>query len=1684
MTAQFDPFNTLMEVQEDYQSYVDSFQKIRNPQIQAWIEQRRAEGGLLWKPPYLQIALPFQVGDSLQTLVAEGVLHPGVLKFARSKIDQPDSAPIEPYEHQVQAMRKLQQGHNVILATGTGSGKSFGFGIPIVSRALEMKARGIKGIKAVIIYPMNALANNQYDDFSARLDGSGLTIARYTGDTKSSPEDALNDYRFLTQREKPYSCELLSRKEIQDNPPDILMTNYVMLELLLTRFEDRTLFRHQGVLQFLVLDEIHTYKGKQGADVAALIRRLKQHTGTIGKLTCIGTSATVETAGGESSQEAVAHFATSLFGETFQADDVVGEKYAPLPDNLTPEFTALLASIRSKPKSLQEVAQEMHWPEERVIEILEQNKVDFPFKIHEFFSQGRPLYACVAPDFHLNDRGERFCPDCAEQHKQSPTLPLVFCRSCGTEFYSVVRLSDGSLLPAELDSLSTEGEVGYLMLLGNDKTVDDIEFPESWLTPTGRIKKDRQENLPREYQVCQQHGMLDHHCSSEKSRAIFIPAPFLFCPECGVEYDGRSREFGKLFSYGTVGRSTAIDLILGAEMRNLPAGQRKIITFSDNRQDTALQSAHINSMARRIKFRQQLYHTLVSKQAFLQNGTGIPFNQIGITMFKVLEEENLLPDYQPNRENFFGSRAMEIDRKYQRYLEYLTLIELEGTHRRLHQNLEDVGLLVVSYDGLNEFAQHEPSWQDTTYFSTLNPDQRYDLLYGILELMRQHLAIKHEAIKDFNQFRNDVIDALSEDAKIHEREFWGPIGYGDDLPEGGKFSSYGITGSGTQLNRWIRKSFPNLTPGEAGGLLREAVDKLLTVGNQYLVKQPVIGYNHIHGEILAVNPENIILQLDQAEEKQICPKCQSIYHFHTLKSCYKSNCKTALQLGNLTNNYYLRTYTRPIAESVPLNAREHSGQISGSERIEIEQRFRNPDDNLNVIVCTPTMELGIDIGELNAVAMRNVPPSPSNYAQRAGRAGRKGQPSMITAYAGTGSARGPHDQYFYRFPEKMISGIISVPRFRLDNPYLVKTHIHSLVLEVLAAGITKSQTGRLLAGLKLPEKIKEILVVKEEGYLMFPDLKSTWEHATETYASELNQAVKEAFHQEMQVFPWFTEEYISAVIANFVQDLDKAFTYWREEYKSLNNEFDQNNSFLKFKQSDKNLSDRNNTISKRLEDMREGESGWYTYRYLASQGFLPAYAFPQESVSLAFYESEEEISRDPSIALSEYAPGNYVYYRGSSYQIDSARAAAVEQDSTLKKVLICPICEQVYLGTEAEGRAMCDCGADLTLTHPEKAMHIPNMAARRSEAISAEEEERRRLGYEITKHYRAGGHSLSYVLSGQHYIRADLYLENQANIFLMNHGARKPDGNFFSFALCKRCGKWLRSEKDIEDHISSLSKKGNCRSNATRNDLITDFGLMHELHCDVLIIEIPLPEAAKPENFYKSLITAIHRGILIAFNLEEDEIGYFLAKNDSPKTPYRMIFYENTSGGTGSLASMVERNAFKSVLEKAQEILHAHDENGCEKACYQCLLSFYNQRDHAYLDRHLALDWIEALGEFEVKPVERFDQTYYDEMLKKCQWESERIVLARIKQEKLPLPTDAQKTIYASTEGYSIAVCDFFYEPKTLVFVDGSMHYLDFIQAADDDKRKRLRERGYRIVVIDINNLDAGMEDLKRKIRV
>ena len=341
------PFEILEYTKDQYNTYVYTFQKIKNPVIKDWIETKTKQGTLLWKEPFIQLNRRFERGTSLQELVEQGILHKEVLKvFVKRDHDgKLTSEPITPYKHQSDAVLSIvRDGKNTVVTTTTSSGKSFCFGIPIIDECLRMRDEGVKGIKAILVYPMNALANSQYEDFAERINGTGLKIALYTGDTRNKAEEALAGLRETTGREEPYDSEVLSRDEIQANPPDILMTNYVMLELLLTRFEDRSLFseRDGNRLKFIVLDEVHTYSGKRGADVACLVRRLKNLTGTIGRIRCISTSATVQSERGEDSRQVIADFAANLFGEKFEKEHIIGESYVkrsrppakPLPDKI------------------------------------------------------------------------------------------------------------------------------------------------------------------------------------------------------------------------------------------------------------------------------------------------------------------------------------------------------------------------------------------------------------------------------------------------------------------------------------------------------------------------------------------------------------------------------------------------------------------------------------------------------------------------------------------------------------------------------------------------------------------------------------------------------------------------------------------------------------------------------------------------------------------------------------------------------------------------------------------------------------------------------------------------------------------------------------------------------------------------------------------------------------------------------------------------------------------------------------------------------------------------------------------------------------------------------------------------------------------------------------------------------
>lgn len=311
-----DVFGVHRKLIKDYRSFTEGGTVIRDDRIAAFVEND-LDAKSQWPDPWLSLNPFFASGGTVLELATEGVLHPECARiFQAGKTKDGtvcDGRPLTLHRHQREAIDTARSGASYVLTTGTGSGKSLSYIVPIVDKVLrdreQQGSEARKRVRAIIVYPMNALANSQIKELDKYLrDGYGpgrepVTYARYTGQ-----EDEAR------------------RKEIRDNPPDILLTNYVMLELMLTRPGDRrSLIKMAKGLEFLVFDELHTYRGRQGADVALLIRRVREAC-QAERLQCIGTSATISSEGtAEDQRTAVGRVATTLFGTTVGSENVIGE---------------------------------------------------------------------------------------------------------------------------------------------------------------------------------------------------------------------------------------------------------------------------------------------------------------------------------------------------------------------------------------------------------------------------------------------------------------------------------------------------------------------------------------------------------------------------------------------------------------------------------------------------------------------------------------------------------------------------------------------------------------------------------------------------------------------------------------------------------------------------------------------------------------------------------------------------------------------------------------------------------------------------------------------------------------------------------------------------------------------------------------------------------------------------------------------------------------------------------------------------------------------------------------------------------------------------------------------------------------------------------------------------------------
>lgn len=1730
MSKQVNPFLALDEVKQSYKRYVETFQRFRNPTIAAWVQKQIKEGTVLWQQPLIELNRRYMEGEPLQKLADEGILEPETPGLFKT----PKGDPITPYLHQTQAIRKLvQENQNIVVATGTGSGKSYCYGIPIINHCIKQQKQGKTGVKAVIVYPMNALANSQYDHFSQLLNGTGLKIGLYTSATAQLKDQAKER---LKERE-PYDSEVLSRQEMRENPPDILLTNYVMLDLLLTRFEDTSLFpaEKRGQLRYLILDEMHTYTGHRGADVACLVRRVKQRTGTKAELRCIGTSATIESQTAEDPATVIAGLATDLFGEPFKSENIIQETYSPhpaqnqiltLPQTVTidpaivkqfdgtiekavplaeallgrpltleehtpeglgatlinhPAIRTIQESTAENPQYLTKIAeqyQQDHRPSsshrEALTEIelailtgsiasMEDRPIILP-KIHSFFSKGNTIISCLTQEGpHPDDSGDLECKQCATHDHNRVAFPIAFCRACGQEYYGISIQEDDTLQPRAMDQ-TIEGVDAYLTPVKFETSGWDI--PENWLTVKGGLKRAYSDFVPESVTYCPDCNKLNSECDCTSKVSVWlIPKPFIFCPACGVNHTKRPREYNKLFEFSSVGRSTATDIIISSLLNRLPRGQQKIISFSDSRQDTALQAAHINDFQNRILFRQALYNALK------EHGGTLEIDEVGRVLHETMEKNRILPVYERPKGRYITSGGKRYQNDYQRFLTFLTLSDLVTGGKTNPSSLEETGLLKIEYKGLDRLVA-DTDWEKySPELSVMDHETIQEYITGFLDITRKRGAINHTLTNDSANYWDDWENKFEENTifetrlKAHEI-----IGFNDTITTKRRIyhrqqrvKKYRIK-NGRIINVWTSKALGIRDKENA----KNVTQKILTLLQQehYIEELSLDRYP----PLFQVNAYAITLHLVEDPNVKVCPKCGQIFHWNNLNLCTNHRCGL-LVTETQSNKYYRVAFTTNLEGNIFLLAKEHSGQVPIDERKKIENEFKAYEDPLNVLVCTPTMELGIDIGDLSAIYMRNVPPNPSNYAQRAGRAGRKGQPSTILTYCGTGYARGPHDQYFYKNPEKIVAGKISLPRFLLDNKKLVRKHINAIILDIFRKN-----------KFRIPTKIQDIIDIPANSVKPLnirPDLLNQVRENVLTNKEEIIETVKSAFSGEFQKYTWFTDAYIQEIITGFEKSFDNAFDPWRKGYTELYSERDEIQQRVLTSKS-RQLRGLRDAIESKIIKMMNGEGTYYTWNYLSNYGFLPNYGFPSSNTTLSLYNWKGskkgiiEISRSRKIAINEFAPRNIIYYQGSKYRVNRARTRTEDGRPETIPVTICPECQNVLTRTQATTEAACpSCGNSFEAVKPnENVLELPDMAAIRSDIISCEEEERGIQGYEITSHYSPQTQRqkhLTIEINNQPALH--LHYEHNGRIITINHGNRIKRDNKIRiqpFQYCNACHSWL-SGKGLREHFEAESSS-RCKSNGEPDDIIRDAWILMEGNHDVIQMDVSKPEEVFENlSYYTTLKEAILQAIIRTFHLDENEIDAFTVPNPENEEQHRIIIYEVEEGGLGILDALTRNEQLlKALFKNALDVLHIdpdtlmEKDDACVRACYNCLLHYWNQREHSLINRKLIINTLTRLITANLNNTVDVDR--FSELEKKCDSGFEIQVLHEIKKRGYRLPDEAQKVIHEGDEPITIA--DFFYKPNRCIFVDGPDHEKDYVKHADTRKRKRIKSLGYRVLVI------------------
>lgn len=1665
----------------DYQTYVRSFLNLADERIRQLVEQELFANEALWPEALVQLNPPYALGASVGELCRQGKLHPACSDIFCDRQGRPFTL----YHHQEAAIQCALKREPFVVTSGTGSGKTLTYFIPIFDAVLRGDPAQAR-VRAIIVYPMNALVNSQFNALKELAEGYErrtrqplpVRFAKYTGQEG--------------ERE---------RREILETPPHILLTNYMMLELILVRPRERPFVdRAVAGIEFLVFDELHTYRGRQGADVALLIRRLRQRCGNH-NLVCIGTSATMvsdEEMGASERLQTVAAFASKLFGVTVPPSNVIEERFRPLAEVQSVDTQTLRAALQGP---LPETAEEFRkhpltwWIErnlgfrtapdgtsercppttltEAARRLAQQTSLEetycreylraallrgtslrldgdaplFALKLHYFICQGHAVYATLEPPAtrHLTLEGQYYAPG---EGQKRVLFPLEFCRQCGQAYYDVwLDEQSGRFLPREPEGelVMPEGEVrpGYLVLAEEvgDWAPEAEHLPPEWLDERGRVKSNYRDDVPREVWV-KPDGSCRDEPGPDATRALFQPKPFRLCLACGEVYTRRDREFRKLGRLSSEGRSSAttvlsVAALLHAAQHGIKEDQHKVLSFTDNRQDASLQAGHFNDFVRFSLLRAALYQALEAKRELHpENVTEEVLAALGLGVGEVARNQQLDPDTPMGR---------KVWRAFRDLIEYRLYEDLQRVWRIVQPNLEQCGLLIIDYLGLDELCNDGARWRSCPAVALLPAETRCRLVRTFLDYFRRHLAIKARILSETEQ--QQLRRWL--DQAIHEK-WWDEQ---DWLRPAARFVLAGTAdlrfqkrslGEESRIGRYLRREL---------GLSAEAYREFLPQLVNILCSQGLLmKYRERDEEHVQLEAGCLVWRLGDGTPPPPDP-------VHTRRVESPAYIEAQRQV-----NVFFRDFYRSAARYLKgIEGREHTAQVSYDDRQEREQRFREGD--LKCLFCSPTMELGIDIADLRVVHLRNVPPTPANYAQRSGRAGRRGEPALVLTYC---AARSAHDQYFFHHRALMVAGAVRSPRLDLGNEDLVRAHVHAVWLAKtglsLGNSIAEVIEADLLPELPLKEEVRAQIELTE------PRLAECLEEAREILAACGSDPAESG---------WYTDEWLQDLLRNAPRAFDAAFERWRELYRAAMTQLMKTQqTFYRSRRREEQeeakrlMEEANRQRNLLVNETKAEESDFYPYRYLASEGFLPGYNFPRLPLRAFIPRGEGEyIARPRFLALTEFGPHNIIYHNGAKYVVKGFIFPPGGLEQRRRMVKLCRVCGCFHDDATTDLCSHCHTRLDADTSEVAVLLDMPNVRTRRHERITCDEEERIRRGYRVTTHFRfapsPGGQerrisAVAYDEAGNPLLR--LVYGPSATLYRINHGWRhRPPNEHFSVGF-DRGDIWSSVPEDEEPEESP--------GKAPADRKVVRLAVWNTEN--LLLVYLLDPAWQGNEDFLATLQYSLQRGMESVFEVEETE----LASERLGVGAFRaLLYWEAAEGGVGVLRQLVQDSgALAAVARAALDRCHftVTDENeACARACYRCLLSYSNQLDHGRLDRRLIREALERLSRARTEPERggrnREEHYRWLRSLTDSRSELERRFVDLLYHTGGRLPDEAQKPLV----NYP-AIPDFFYEPNVCVFCDGAVHDEPAQRQKDAAVRAELRDLGYRVVVV---RYDCDLEE-------